>query len=369
MNDCLFLSATCGAELSAAAPLYWQPSSGQGQALSWADCAVQLAGRSVALVLPMEVVSACAVKLPTQKARWLRQALPYAVEELLAEDVEQLHLALGEALADGRHLLLAVRRDVLKSWLAQLTAAGISVNAIYVDADLLPREGIQVLLHGERGLLGGAGELRMAFAASDWPNLADACSEAPQIIHEANPWPLLAAGQTQAINLAQAEFAVQQPAASTQAWRALLGLAGLWLVLQMSFDLGQSWYLQRQGDAYAAQSRALYQQLFPADTRIVNLKAQFAEHLNAAASNGQGAFFGLLEQSVAALSEAPQLRVQQLDYSNNAGELALQLHADDFASLEQLRQRLLQAGLQVQLGSASREQQGVSARMVIGGGV
>ena len=96
--------------------------------------------------------------------------------------------------------------------------------------------------------------------------------------------------------------------------------------------------------------------------------AQFAEHLNAAASNGQGAFFGLLEQAVAALSEAPQLSVQQLDYSGDGGELALQLRADDFASLEQLRQRLLQAGLQVQLGSASREEQGVSARMVIGGG-
>ena len=125
------------------------------------------------------------------------------------------------------------------------------------------------------------------------------------------------------------------------------------------------------GDAYAAQSRALYQELFPADTRIVNLKAQFAEHLHAAASNGQGAFFGLLEQAVAALSEAPQLSVQQLDYSGDGGdggELALQLRADDFASLEQLRQRLLQAGLQVQLGSASREEQGVSARMVIGGG-
>ena len=52
----------------------------------------------------------------------------------------------------------------------------------------------------------------------------------------------------------------------------------------------------------------------------------------------------------------------------DGGELALQLRADDFASLEQLRQRLLQAGLQVQLGSASREEQGVSARMVIGGG-
>lgn len=368
MNDCLFLPANCGAELSTAAPLYWQPANGPGLALSWAACANELNGRSLALVLPMEVVSACAVQLPTQKARWLRQALPYAVEELLAEDVEQLHLALGEPLADGRHLLLAVRRDLLKGWLAQLNAEGISVSAIYVDADLLPRDGIQVLLHGERGLLGGAGELRLAFAARDWDNLAGACSEEPQLTIDAKPWPLLAAGQAQAINLAQAEFAVQQASGHGQAWRSVLGLAGLWLVLQMSFDLAQSWYLQREGDAYAAQSRALYQELFPADTRIVNLKAQFAEHLNAAASNGQGAFFGLLEQAVTALSEAPQLSVQQLDYSGDGGELALQLRADDFASLEQLRQRLLQAGLQVQLGSASREEQGVSARMVIGGG-
>ena len=37
------------------------------------------------LVLPVEAVTACAVQLPTQKARWLRQALPFAVEELLAE--------------------------------------------------------------------------------------------------------------------------------------------------------------------------------------------------------------------------------------------------------------------------------------------
>lgn len=368
MNDCLFLPANCGAELSTAPALYWQPANGPGLVLSWAACANELSGRSLALVLPMEVVSACAVQLPTQKARWLRQALPYAVEELLAEDVEQLHLALGESLADGRHLLLAVRRDLLKGWLAQLTAQGISVSAIYVDADLLPRDGLQVLLHGERGLLGGADELRLAFAASDWSNLAGACSAEPQLIVEAKPWPLLAAGQTEAINLAQGEFAVQKTAVNGQAWRALLGLAGLWLVLQMSFDLAQSWYLQREGDAYAAQSRALYQELFPADTRIVNLKAQFAEHLNAAASNGQGAFFGLLEQAVAALSEAPQLSVQQLDYNGDGGELALQLRADDFASLEQLRQRLLQAGLQVQLGSASREEQGVSARMVIGGG-
>jgi general secretion pathway protein L len=369
MIDCLFLPADCAAELSADSLLYWQPVTGEGAPLRWADCAGALAGRSLALVLPMAQVSACAVKLPTVKARWLRQALPYAVEESLADDVEQLHLSLGECLDDGRHLLLALRRSLLQGWLGQLAAQGLQVAAIYVDADLLPRTATQVLLYGEHGLLGGAGELRMAFKRADWPALEGAIDGPLSLLDEPCPWPLLAAGQAEAINLAQGEFSVQQGAGKWSLWRNVAALAGLWLVLQLGFDLSQSWYLQRQGDHYAAASQAMYQQLFPADTRIVNLKAQFAEHLAAAAVSGQGAFFALLNHAVSALAEVPQLTVQAVDFSQERGDLAMQLHADDFASLEHLRQRLQQAGLQVQLGSASREAQGVSARMIIGGGV
>jgi general secretion pathway protein L len=374
MMDCLFLPADCAAQLSADTPLYWQPVQGEGAPLSWAECASELAGHSLALVLPMAVVSACAVKLPTIKTRWLRQALPYAVEESLAEDVEHLHLSVGECLDDGRHLLLAVRRSLLQGWLAQLTAQGLQVAAIYVDADLLPRVATQVLVHGELGLLGGAGGVRLAFKRTDWDALTVdalkvAIDGAVTLLDEPCPWPLLAAGQTQAINLAQGEFSVRQGSGNWQAWRSVAALAGLWLVLQLGFDLSQSWYLQRQGDGYAAASQALYQQLFPADTRIVNLKAQFTEHLSAAAVGGQGAFFALLNHAVSALAEVPQLTVQEVDFSQERGDLAMQLHADDFAGLEQLRQRLQQADLQVQLGSASREAQGVSARMIIGGGL
>jgi general secretion pathway protein L len=369
MMDCLFLPADGAAELSAESQLYWQPANAPGAPITWANCVSELAGRSFALVLPMAVVSACAVKLPEVKARWQRQALPYAAEELLAEDVEQLHLALGQPLADGRHLLLAVQRSLLQGWLAQLAGQALQVSAIYVDADLLPRDGVQVLLSGQQGLLGGAGEWRMAFNRAGWDSLATAIEAPVQLIEEACPWPLLAAGQAQAINLAQGEFTLQQSSGNWRVWRGVAAVAGLWLVLQLGFDLTQSWYLQRQGDAQAAASLALYKELFPQDTRIVNLKAQFAEHLNAGASNNQGGFFALLGQAEKALVESPQLSVQQLDFSQESGDLALQLQADDFASLEQLRQRLLQVGLQVQLGSATREAQGVSARMVIGGGV
>ena len=57
----------------------------------------------------------------------------------------------------------------------------------------------------------------------------------------------------------------------------------------------------------------------------------------------------------------------RLDFSATRGDLSLQLQAPGFAELERLRERLEQAGLAVQMGSASREAEGVSARVVIGG--
>ncbi|MCY1382972.1 type II secretion system protein L [compost metagenome] len=61
------------------------------------------------------------------------------------------------------------------------------------------------------------------------------------------------------------------------------------------------------------------------------------------------------------------VQVQQVDFSDIRGDLAMQIQARGFAELERLRERLQAAGLRVQLGSASREAAGVSARLVIGG--
>lgn len=377
--DCLFLPPDCGPELSAGLRVYHLPAGSEGARMSLEDCAEAVQGRAVALVLPAEVCSALAVALPTQKARWLRQALPYAVEELLAEDVDQLHLALGERLSDGRYRVIALRRSLLAGWLAQLEAQGLKVGAVHVDADLLPRDGTQVLVLGDRALVGGVSEARLAVAAEDWPMLADQLplpfhlygetEEPPLEVGEyrrvIEPYRFLADGRSLAVDLAQAEFAVRQEGGSLEQWKPLLAVAGLWLVLQVGFNLAQAWYLERQGDAYSAESQALYRELFPEDTRIVNLRAQFAEHLAQGAASGSGQFLHLLDQ-VAGPLQAPNLTLIQLDYSENRGDLALQVRASDFAELEQLRQRLSEAGLAVQMGSASREEGGVTARVVIG---
>ncbi|WP_244597273.1 type II secretion system protein GspL [Ectopseudomonas oleovorans] len=115
-------------------------------------------------------------------------------------------------------------------------------------------------------------------------------------------------------------------------------------------------------------ARALYRELFPQDSKLINLRAQFDQHL-AQSTGGDSPVLGLLAEVAAALQAdgAALVQVNQLDYSATRGDLSLQLQAPGFAELERLRERLEESGLSVQMGSASREAEGVSARVLIGG--
>lgn len=366
MMDCLFLGPECG-ELADDCPVYWLRGDGECVQLALAECATQLQGRATVLVLPMEVASSFLVELPKAKERWIRQALPFAVEEMLAEDVELFHLALGRQMSDQRHRVVAIRRDLLAAWLARLAELGLDIAAIHVDADLLPAGGgEQVLLLGNRGLLGGDGELRMAFSSEQWPDLQSMAGPWTRVETD-SPYQLLFEGRAGATDLAQGEFAHR---AENQSWailRAAALMLGLGIVLNLGFALFQALYYERQSEHFAQSSRALYKQLFPEDTRIVNLRAQFAEHLKAEAPADSG-FISLMEiVSVAVAQEKSSISATQVDYSQSRGDLALQVKAGDFAEVEKLRQRLAEAGLSVQMGSATREEDGVTARVILGG--
>ena len=377
--DCLFLPADCGNRLGADSQIYWLPGEGDGGWMSLASCAEQ-APAAVTLVLPAEVCSAVAVNLPTRKARWISQALAYAVEELLAENVDDLHLTHGDALDDGRRRVIAVRRQLLADWLADLQAQGLTIVAIHVDADLLPRDGTQLMVIGTRALLGGAQEARLAFDLQQWPHLAGQCpsprhghgtpDEAPPLLDDYqpvdDPYRFLAAGRAAALNLAQGDFAVKAAGSGLGRWKPALVVLALVLAVQLIFNLVQAWSLERQAERYAQSSRALYSELFPEDRRIVNLRAQFDEHIGQRAGGPSG-FMRLLDEVALAMTEGVAVTISQLDYNQARGDLALQVRASDFATLEQLRQRLGETAENVQLGSASRDGDAVSARVVVGG--
>lgn len=372
----MFLPAQAVAQVATDLPVRLLHPDGDAT-LTFAEALARLSG-PWCLVLPAEAVTSCGVTLPTQRQRWLRKALPFAVEEWLAEEVEAFHLALGERLEDGRQRVHAVRRDWLQAWLD--TCGAQPPREIRIDADLLPRDGAQLCRLDERWLLGGAIDWRLALDGDDWPALRQRLAETP-VAHLTegqqplegcatrrvdDPWRWLV-GNPVGCNLAQGDFAVREPVGHWQRWRPVAAALGACLLLQWGFGLAQGWQLRHAARMQAEASEQLYRELFPEDRRLIDLRRQLDQHLAAGAADHAG-LLALLGRAGAALAadDAP-VRLQQLDFSLTRGDLALQVQAPGFEALDGLRQRLVEAGLSVQVGSASREESGVSARLVIGG--
>jgi general secretion pathway protein L len=89
------------------------------------EAAAVLQGRPVIVLVPATETLTTTVKLPIRSGARLNAALPYALEEQVAADVETLHFAAGERRESGVRPVAAVARDTFEDWLARLDEAGI----------------------------------------------------------------------------------------------------------------------------------------------------------------------------------------------------------------------------------------------------
>src|SRR5262249_27388403 len=63
----------------------------------------------------------------------------YALEEQLAEDIDNLHFAIGKRVGESLRVPVAVvARTLMDEWLATLRSSGIEPEVLYADSDLLP---------------------------------------------------------------------------------------------------------------------------------------------------------------------------------------------------------------------------------------
>ena len=77
---------------------------------------------------------------------------------------------------------------------------------------------------------------------------------------------------------------------------------------------------------------------------------------------GGGGFVRLLEQAGAVIAQRPGASIVSINYNQRGGEMRLNLVANDFAAVEQLR-----AGLAAVMESSSAQGDGVRARIRVGG--
>jgi general secretion pathway protein L len=114
------------------------------------DAAADVGEREVIVLVPSSEVLTTSVDIPVKGTRLLA-ALPFALEENLAQDIEDLHFAAGIRRANGRTPVSIVAHERMEEWLAALHSAGITPNAIVAESYGLARipGTISLLLAGD----------------------------------------------------------------------------------------------------------------------------------------------------------------------------------------------------------------------------
>lgn len=90
------------------------------------------------LLVPAEAVLTLAVALPLPSRARRIAALPFAIEERIADRVESVHLALGAQVDGGAHIAGVVDPERMAAWVIAAEQAGLGDAAIMPDALALP---------------------------------------------------------------------------------------------------------------------------------------------------------------------------------------------------------------------------------------
>ncbi len=159
----------------------------QGELKEAAQYAV---GARVTVLAPARDVLMARVNLPAMKRQRLARAVPFALEEQLADDVDELHVAVGDRDAHGWVSNAVVSRARIEAWLDQLKQAGLHPDVVSTElagvpwqADAEPDGGESwtLLVNGQEALLRTGPQAGLAFDADNTATVLratlDACRE------------------------------------------------------------------------------------------------------------------------------------------------------------------------------------------------
>ncbi|WP_392893585.1 type II secretion system protein GspL [Pseudomonas migulae] len=364
MNTWLYLTAEGLTEPSTDWPCYLWSSTGQRQLVPLHQAAQTLDGQPVDLLLPMELCSWVRSDPWPSKRQPDANAIAFAVEDQLGEMLEKLHLGVGVRDSEGRYPVMVIARERLAAVLALLAEASVAVRSVYVDADVLPGTEAVVVRWFGRWLIGGGMAARLAVSDEGLAALRPALSPDIRWIDERHDAvdvdQCLALRQVRAINLLQGEFS---PRGKRLPWH----FAGLALVMLLLLTWGASatriHFLEGETRQLYARNEQQFKALYPEQSRIVDLATQL-KVLQSQTVEPQKTRVAGLVSLVEQVIGASHVDVGRIEFRAGDG-WKVQLTANSFAELEQLRERARQQGVPVRLDSASKERDRVQATLVV----
>jgi len=345
------------------------------------------------VLIPGEDVLTTAVKLPRKRRRQALKALPFMLEDSIASDVTQEHLAVGPENAGEESLVAIARKQQLRDLLKLFFDAGIRPSRMLPDYAMLqeapdryrilvdgeralvrcpdgrgfstPLSRLGVLLNSRQGLESGAGSAEIVRSSStDLPALpVDWQIEERQVT---GPLQYLAEGiSSGSLNLLQGEFRlIQKDSRNWRPWATAAVLALLALTLGL-LEIGlETARLNRASEQLQASMIELAREALPETEQIRDPQTQLLIAWRQLRNGGAGdaEFLPLLNRVSATISRQPVV-VQGIHFRE--GTLTLALRGSSLQQLDNLRQQIEQQGLDASLLDASTEADSARSNLVI----
>ena len=359
------------------------------------------------------------VSIPSKQMRQIAQALPYMVEDQLAQDVGNFHLIHGSRGEQGELAVLGIPHILVSATQRLFTQLDLPLDAIIPDMLSLPHKPGEwtLLVDGKhllirRSDLGGmaieidAVPVVLASILESWepkPALIRVLLCQEHLNENLQNWiktqinsaladqeidveydeiasgyflvicdQLHQAARKSPANLLQGTYAAKgRRRPSGYNWRPLAALVATVVIMYTAYLYTQSWQYNNRYQQVKSEVVTLYKRLFPADRRIVNVKVQMEQHIRSFQKGQGGADFltlmTLAGQQIQSINQAKDgaIKPQHASYDENQGDLRLDLLVKDFTELENLKNRLQAASLHVETASAAQEAGAVKARLRI----
>ncbi|MBI4356289.1 MAG: type II secretion system protein GspL [Gammaproteobacteria bacterium] len=332
------------------------------------------------VMVPGRFITLLTEMVPARQREKVIQVIPYAMEEQVADDVENLHFALGEKTQEGSYLIAVVAHALMEEWLNRLRESGLQPLSMVPETLALPYEKgtwtvavhkggayclvrtgdsnafavdnanlltclklelstLEVNKRPEKILLfGGNPEIHSQLASGLAPIELQSLGEPEMLL------PLLAEKLPQKpfVNLIQQRY---EKKVSVKDWvgylTPLAAVVGMGLILMAGYKVFHYRHLAVQNEHLYTQIVGLYAAAFPEEHNIVNPKTQMNTHLTRLRGTSQKTrFLQLLGLASSRLHTESNVRLLGVRYTRSKTDLELELETQDYQNFEHVRQSL-----------------------------
>ena len=334
-------------------------------------------GRRATVLIDSACVNIENLDIPGQNKQRQKQAVPFALEEQLADDIDDMHFALGTKTADDNIPVASINKTLLDNILEQLTQAGVFADVMSADVIALPyaKKHWSILIDEQRVLI-KTDHSNGYYCDRDnlsviLPSLLaeDASVEGVHYFHKHNdedaatllanidqniklitktyqthPLEIFSQDLTDVrqLNILQGDYTAKRKSnLAFKPWKSVAVLLFAWMLVDMTSAVIASKQLEEKNQALTSAIEKEFKRAIPNARKFNNMRKRMEQKLKQLQNGGNESdplFLHILANATESFNQNKKVNVSGIVFRNTYVDMDLQ--ADSLESLEKIKKDL-----------------------------